>query len=88
MEKTCLHRFLGECKGCVEDYEPISPTHPCNNLSCKKYYEMHYITSNTIVVELSLTDKIYVGLGHIFGRNGDLKEGLLKKKIKEMEIIK
>jgi hypothetical protein len=41
MKKTCLHRFLGECKECIADYEPISPTHPINNNCCKSYYEIH-----------------------------------------------
>ena len=44
MEKTCLHRFLGECKGCVRDYEPRTINHPVNNCDCKNYYEIHFLT--------------------------------------------
>ena len=44
--KTCLHR--GECKDCKIDYEPISPSHPRNNLSCNKYYELNLQTCEVI----------------------------------------
>lgn len=44
MKKTCLHRFLGECKNCKEDYEPKSKMHPVNNYDCPKYYEIHILS--------------------------------------------
>jgi hypothetical protein len=58
MEKTCLHRFCGDCKDCKVDYEPISPIHPFNNYSCKKYYEIHCITQE--IEEIGLRDEIFI----------------------------
>jgi hypothetical protein len=78
MKKTCLHRFLGECKECKEDYEPISANHPLNNYLCKHYYEINTITTDS--VEFNLMDKMYLG----FESNGELKEELLKKKAEEL----
>lgn len=48
IEKTCLHRMCGECRGCMKDYGPITPEHPVNNYSCKNYYEVHIGTFNVI----------------------------------------
>jgi len=57
--KTCLHR--GECKDCKIDYEPISPSHPSNNLSCKKYYELNLQTLEVVrdKSELESRDKLF-----------------------------
>jgi hypothetical protein len=56
MEKTCLHRFCGDCQGCEVDYKPITPEHPLNNYSCKRYCEIHFGTFE--VVELTLREQI------------------------------
>jgi len=89
MKKTCLHRlnrqsFCGNCKTCKEDYEPRTPDHPFNNYDCKDYYEIGILTTNTIVVDFNIIDRMCVGFGHMFGRNGDLKKELLEKKAKEI----
>jgi hypothetical protein len=85
MEKTCLHRFFGDCKDCKEDYEPITQTHPVNNYCCKRYYEIRIIKTNIMTVKFSVIDKMHLTIGHFFGRNGDLKGELLEKKVKELE---
>lgn len=36
-KKTCLHRFLNNCKNCTEDYDP---NHHPNNLDCQRYREI------------------------------------------------
>ena len=38
-EKTCLHRFFGDCKYCFRDY---SDKHP-NNTDCCNYYEINVL---------------------------------------------
>ena len=88
MEKTCLHRFCGDCKSCERDYEPITPTHPLNNYNCKRYYEINFVTTDIKVVKFNVIDKAYLTKGHVFGRNGDLKEELLEKRVKELEYKK
>lgn len=35
--KTCLHRFVGDCKDCKRDY---GDKHP-NNRDCPNYKEIH-----------------------------------------------
>jgi len=40
LRKTCLNRFLGRCKGCIEDYENHHP----NNYDCRDYKEIKIIT--------------------------------------------
>ncbi|MEK6913120.1 MAG: hypothetical protein AABW47_00405 [Nanoarchaeota archaeon] len=86
MKKTCLHRGepYGKCKNCREDYEPISPTHPVNNYDCKNYYEIGILVTNTPVVTFNAFDKLYLTMGHLMGRDGDLTEELLIKKAKEL----
>ena len=43
--KTCLNRFLGNCKSCSRDY---NPEHHPNNLDCSRYYEIEIATFETI----------------------------------------
>ena len=38
--KTCLNRFLGNCKECIRDYDP---KHHPNNLDCPRYYEISIV---------------------------------------------
>jgi hypothetical protein len=37
LEKTCLHRFLGNCSGCEKD---IKDDHHPNNYDCPRYSEV------------------------------------------------
>jgi len=41
--KTCLKRFLGECKRCRVDYDP---NHHPNNLDCPWYEEIELLVIN------------------------------------------
>jgi len=79
MEKTCLHRFCGDCKGCKVDYEPISPTHPVNNYNCKRYSEIHFGTFE--VVEPTLRSQINKRINQALFE----PETLLEKKLGEQK---
>jgi hypothetical protein len=43
--RTCLHRMIGECKNCLENY---SPQNRPNNTDCKRYYEVNLQTVRVI----------------------------------------
>jgi hypothetical protein len=83
MEKTCLHRFCGDCQDCEVDYEPITPEHPLNNYNCKRYYEIHFGTFE--VVELKLRDQLRIALAESSLDRRDLKDELLKKRLEEQK---
>ena len=52
--KTCLYRFLGNCKNCKEDYDP---RHKPNNYDCPRYHEIQILTFE---VKKSLEKKVEV----------------------------
>jgi hypothetical protein len=62
MEKTCLHRFCGDCKDCKIDYEPITFNHPFNNYDCKNYCEIHFFTINVIEEEQEMMKLKVLGI--------------------------
>ena len=53
LEKTCLYRFLGDCKNCVRNYDENKRP---NNYDCEKYRE---IKIEVIEVEENYSMEIY-----------------------------
>ncbi|MCX6746734.1 MAG: hypothetical protein NTU63_01205 [Candidatus Pacearchaeota archaeon] len=80
--KTCLYRFLGECKDCKPDYSSLH--HP-NNFDCPKHHEISFLEFN--VVKVSLMEKVYIEIGEIFGKDGKLSKKILEQKVKELEKV-
>jgi hypothetical protein len=53
LEKTCLHRFLGECENCKRNYDENNRP---NNYDCRNYHE---IKIEVIEVEENYSMEIY-----------------------------
>jgi hypothetical protein len=83
MVKTCLNRLIGGCKNiCQSDYD-IS--HHPNNYDCKDYHEIPILEFT--VVKVSLWEKVYMEIGKIFGKDGELSKKILEQKAKELERV-
>jgi len=82
--KTCLNRLIKTCENrCQRDYDNFH--HP-NNYDCRDYQEVNVLEFT--VVKVNLFERMYMGIGKIFGKDGELSKKILGQKAKELEKIK
>jgi len=52
--RTCLYRFIGQCKNCEIDYEEHHP----NNLDCPRYKEVPIFNVKPLRVTSTIENKL------------------------------
>ena len=83
--EDCLNRLIGRCEiilnggECKRDYE----NHYANNCDCPNYQKAHFLEFT--VVKVSLMERMYMNIGKIFGKDGELSKKILEQKAKELE---
>ncbi len=84
--KTCLNRLIGICEiinnggECKQDYDT---SHHPNNYDCVNYQEANVLEFH--VVKVSLFERMYMKIGRIFGKDGEVNKKALEQKAKELE---
>lgn len=87
--EDCLNRLIKTCEVirgggvCERDYDP---SHHPNNYDCPNYHEIPLLEFTA--VRVSLMEKIYMKIGEIFGKDGELSKKIFEQKARELERLK